>query len=114
MNNWPIEPHPPLVSHKIPEDSSKGTPISPQADGSKTGTLKLTPSPYRLAGAGMELAGFSVIPGLIGLSIDNLLELGNPVFTASGTLLGFCFGMYTFIRKVTSRPLPDEPKKTKP
>lgn len=50
----------------------------------------------------MELAGFSIIPGLIGYGIDNIAGFEHAYCTAAGTLIGFSIGMLNFIRLAIS------------
>jgi F0F1-type ATP synthase assembly protein I len=57
-------------------------------------------SANRLLGAGMELAGFAIIPAIVGLGIDRWVQTDLPYFTAVGTLMGFVGGMIHFVRQI--------------
>ncbi|MEC7679720.1 MAG: AtpZ/AtpI family protein [Planctomycetota bacterium] len=57
-------------------------------------------SSNRLIGAGMELAGFAIIPAILGLGIDRWTQTDMPYFTAAGTLMGFVGGMVQFVRQI--------------
>ena len=60
-------------------------------------------SSNRLIGAGMELAGFAIIPAILGLGIDRWTQTNMPYFTAAGTLMGFVGGMVQFVRQIQAK-----------
>ena len=68
---------------------------------------------YQMVGAGFELAGFTIIPALIGLAIDRWIQSETAYLTAFGTLFGFIAGMIHFIRQANSLQTPNSDKHTK-
>ena len=68
---------------------------------------------YHMVGAGVELAGFTIIPALIGLAIDRWIQFETAYLSAFGTLFGFIAGMIHFIRQANSLQTPNSDKHTK-
>ena len=56
-------------------------------------------SSNRLIGAGMELAGFAIIPAILGLVIDRWTQTNMPYFTAAGTLMDLLAVWYSSFAK---------------
>lgn len=91
-------------------DPTPKTNGAPRCEAEETGTTneadckKVTNQPhdYRMLGAGFELAGFTIIPGLIGLALDRWIESDIAYISAFGTLAGFVAGMVHFIRQANS------------
>ena len=52
----------------------------------------------RLTGAGLELAGTTILIGSIGFVIDRRAGNVRPIATALLALAGFAIGMYRFVR----------------
>jgi F0F1-type ATP synthase assembly protein I len=57
----------------------------------------------KFAGLGMELASYALGLAAIGYAIDFQQGHDKPYGAAAGTLIGFSFGMFRFIQRV-SRP----------
>lgn len=68
---------------------------------------------YQMVGAGFELAGFTIIPALIGLAIDRWIQSETAYLSAFGSLFGFIAGMIHFIRQANSLQTPNSDKHTK-
>lgn len=52
----------------------------------------------RFAGAGLELAGSTIVLATLGYLLDRKLENSTPIAMALGGLLGFAAGMLRFVR----------------
>ena len=89
-----------MAQERTPEDLSETA-----APGQKQG--------YQMVGAGFELAGFTIIPALIGLAIDRWIQSETAYLSAFGTLFGFIAGMVHFIRQANSLQTPNSDKPTK-
>lgn len=53
---------------------------------------------FRFAGAGLELAGSSIVFAAIGYALDRHLENETMIATALGAIIGFAAGLFRFIR----------------
>ncbi|QDT13242.1 Putative F0F1-ATPase subunit (ATPase_gene1) [Planctomycetes bacterium K23_9] len=58
----------------------------------------------KFAGLGMELASYSLGLAAIGYVIDLQRGHDKPYGAAAGTLVGFAFGMFRFIQRVSQTP----------
>ena len=96
----PAEPACEMAQQRTPEDVSEtATP------GSNHG--------YKMVGAGLELAGFTIIPAVIGLAIDRWIQSEIAYISAFGTFFGFIAGIIHFIRQANSLQTPNADKHTK-
>ena len=57
----------------------------------------------RFAGMGIELASYTLSIAGVGYLIDQSRGHVRPVCTALGTLIGFSFGMFRFIQRVSNK-----------
>jgi F0F1-type ATP synthase assembly protein I len=58
----------------------------------------------KFAGLGMELASYALGLAAVGYAIDFQRGHDKPYGAAAGTLLGFSFGMFRFIQRVSQAP----------
>ncbi|NND99037.1 MAG: AtpZ/AtpI family protein [Pirellulaceae bacterium] len=58
----------------------------------------------KFAGLGIELSSITLGCAGIGYLVDHLYGNPKPFGAALGTLIGFTFGMYRFIRRVSPQP----------
>ena len=56
----------------------------------------------RFAGLGIELASYTLALAAIGYAVDTSRGHAKPICTALGTLIGFSFGMFRFIQRVSN------------
>lgn len=62
------------------------------------------PAALRMAGAGLELAGSTLVMAGLGYAIDAARGHATPYAAIAGTLVGFSLGMYRLIAMAMKTP----------
>jgi F0F1-type ATP synthase assembly protein I len=81
--------------------------VAAEADRSIMPSSSNQRGPWKLAGAGIELAGAVLVLAFIGYAIDQRLGC-YPWLTVVGTLLGFAGGLYNLIKIASLAQQQDE------
>ena len=79
-------------------DSGPGKRAAEHPQQEPTPLFQGTASTWRLAGAGMELGGSSIVLAAIGYAVDQYFGNTTLIATALGAVIGFAAGLYRFIR----------------
>ncbi len=91
------ESTPPRPESTTPESGTPQSTTPESATPASAGWMKFT-------GLGLELASYALGMAAIGYVVDRQFDYDKGYGVALGTLVGFAFGMYQFVRRVSQPP----------